>query len=172
MLGIDTRSMTLEQVDKALDELRKDSPQITIRVVKKPGKGKNANKTYTNFFISGIAAAAKDDTDYSETTDEDIIDDDVADDEVIDDEPADDEVTDEWSEELEEAEDVVEDDTQADYVPSDWIGFDVDYKPARSPKALTFKVVDADDAAGTVVLEKDKKKIKAKYADLILPESD
>lgn len=159
LLGIDTRSMTLEQVDKALDDLRKDSPQITVRVVKKQGKGKNAGKTYTNYFISGIASAVKDDADYSATTDEEVPDDDV---------PVDEEVSDEWSEELEEEEPAAEDDA-AEYSPSDWIGFDVDYKPAKSPKALTFKVIAADDDAGTVTLEKDKKKLKANFADLILP---
>ena len=79
---------------------------------------------------------------------------------------------DEWSEELAEDEDVpAEEDAEAEFNPSDWVGFEVSYKPSKSPKALTFKVVDADDDAGTVVLERDGKKIKnVKFDDLILPE--
>lgn len=164
LLGIDTRSMTLEQVDKALDELRKDSPPITIRVVKKAGKGANASKTYTNFFISGIAAAATDDVDYSSETDD-----------VPADEPAADEVddaSDEWSEELEEAEaDAAAETDAAEYNPSDWIQFQVSYKPPKAPKPLEFTVIAADDEAGTVTLEKNGKTIKnVKFTDLILPE--
>lgn len=164
LLGIDTRSMTLEQVDKALDELRKDSPAIVIRVVKKAGKGANASKTYTNFFINGLAAPATDDVDYSTETDEAPADDVVADET--------DDASDEWSEELEEAEaDAVAETDAAEYNPSDWIQFQVSYKPPKAPKPLEFTVVAADDEAGTVTLEKNGKTIKnVKFTDLILPE--
>jgi hypothetical protein len=121
-----------------------------IRVVKrKDGKG-------NNFYIAGLAAEA-DDQDFSSPEDTEATDD----------------VSDEWSEELEEAAAEEADDTadaaEAEFVPSDWVGFEVDYKPAKSPKALTFKVIAADDDAGTVTLERDGKKVKANYADLILP---
>jgi hypothetical protein len=125
-----------------------------IRVVKrKDGKG-------NNFYIAGLAAEA-DDQDFSspEDTEGDSADSD--------------DTTDEWSEELDEAAAEEANDTadaaEAEFAPSDWIGFDVDYKPAKSPKALTFKVIAADDDAGTVTLERDGKKVKANYADLILP---
>jgi hypothetical protein len=46
----------------------------------------------------------------------------------------------------------------------------VSYKPKSAPKPLVFKVVAADDETGEVTLERNGKKVKAKYADLILPE--
>lgn len=87
---------------------------------------------------------------------------------VVEDDATDDAAGDEWA----EAEDADEPAAEAgnDFNPSDWIGFAVEYKPAKAPKALEFQVVDADDDAGTVVLERDGKKVKAKFADLILPE--
>jgi len=148
LLGIDTKDLSLDQIDAAVKaSVGKD---VTIRVVKrKDGKG-------NNFRIVGLSADA-DDQDYSTPEDTEATDD----------------VSDEWSEELEEAAAEEADDTadaaEAEFVPSDWVGFEVDYKPAKSPKALTFKVIAADDDAGTVTLERDGKKVKANYADLILP---
>jgi len=152
LMGIDTKDLSLDQIDAAIKStVGKD---IMIRVVKrKDGKG-------NNFYIAGLAAEA-DDQDFSspEDTEGDSADSD--------------DTTDEWSEELDEAAAEEADDTadaaEEQFVPSDWVGFDVDYKPAKSPKALTFKVIAADDDAGTVTLERDGKKVKANYADLILP---
>ena len=148
LMGIDTKDLSLDQIDAAVKaSVGKD---VTIRVVKrKDGKG-------NNFRIVGLAADAED-QDYSslEATE------------------GSDDAADEWSEELEEAAaeeaDDTADDAEDEFNPSDWIGFEVDYKPAKSPKALTFKVVAADDATGAVTLERDGKKVKAKFADLILP---
>jgi len=148
LMGIDTKDLSLDQIDAAVKATV--GKAILMRVVKrKDGKGNNC-------YIAGLAADAED-QDYSSPEDTETADD----------------ATDEWSEELEEAAAEEADDTadaaEAEFAPSDWIGFEVDYKPAKSPKALTFKVIAADDDAGTVTLERDGKKVKANYSDLILP---
>jgi hypothetical protein len=151
-LGVPTKDLEVPDIDGKLVKLK--GSQFTIRVTK------SRDKTRNYFDIVGMAADV-DDQDYSSPEDTEGDSADV------------DDTTDEWSEELEEAAAEEADDTadaaEAEFAPSDWIGFDVDYKPAKSPKALTFKVIAADDDAGTVTLERDGKKVKANYADLILP---
>jgi len=149
LMGIDTKDLTLDQIDTGVKATVGKS--ILMRVVRrKDGKG-------NNFYIGGLAADAED-QDYSTAEDGEAPE-------------ADAEADEEWSEELaEEPEAADEEDADAEFNPSDWVGFEVDYKPAKSPKALTFKVLEADDEAGTVVLERDGKKIKnIKFTDLILP---
>lgn len=153
-LGVPTADMTTEQIDAELKKLIGE--QFKIRVA--PNKKKDG-------FYFNIVGHVDSDEDYSSSeTDE------AEQEEVADDVPVDE---DEWSEELAEDEDVpVEDDAEATFNPSDWINFEVDYKPSKAPKPLTFKVVDADDDAGTVTLERAGKAIKnVKFDDLILPEA-
>jgi hypothetical protein len=147
LMGIDTKDLTLDQIDAGVKSTIGKS--ILIRVVKrKDGKG-------NNFYIGGLAADAEDqDYSSSETS-----------------EAAEPEAEDDWSDELSEEAEAGEE--EAEFNASDWIGFEVSYKPAKSPKALAFQVVDADDEANTVTLERDGKKIKnVKFTDLILPEEE
>ena len=147
LMGIDTKDLTLDQIDAGVKSTVGKS--ILMRVVRrKDGKG-------NNFYIGGLVADA-DDQDYS-TPEAD--------------EAPEADAEEEWTEELaEEPEAADEEDADAEFNPSDWIGFEVDYKPAKAPKAMTFKVLEADDESGTVVLERDGKKIKnVKFTDLILP---
>jgi hypothetical protein len=153
LMGIDTKDLSLDQIDAAIKStIGKD---IMIRVVKrKDGKG-------NNFYIAGLAAEA-DDQDFSSPEDTEGDSADV------------DDTTDEWSEELEEAAAEEADDTadaaEAEFAPSDWVNFDVQYKAPKTPKPLEFKVVDADDDKGTVTLERQGKKLKnVPFKDLILP---
>lgn len=136
-LGIDTASLTLEQIDAALKGLQGKS--VKIRAV--PGK-KDKSKLYYN--IIGLAAAAETPSFSSEESE------------------------DEWQEELAEAgEESAEETTEAsdaDYNPSDWVGYEVTYKNK------TVKVVDADDDDGTVTLEWNGKKITVAFSDVTLPE--
>ena len=157
MLGIDTVKLTEAQIKAALDELRKNGNPIKIRVVKKKGKGANAAKTYTNFRLVGTVKA---ESNGAVVPDED-------------EEWSDEDVTEPETEETEvetEVEAEVEAEEEGELAPTDWIGFEVKYKTKRSPKPLTFKIIEANDEAGTVVLEREGKKVKANYADLILPE--
>jgi len=136
-LGIDTASLTLEQIDAALKGLQGKS--VKIHAV--PGK-KDKSKLYYN--IIGLAAAAETPSFSSEESE------------------------DEWQEELAEAgEEAAEETTEAsdaDYNPSDWVGYEVTYKNK------TVKVVDADDDDGTVTLEWNGKKITVAFSDVTLPE--
>jgi hypothetical protein len=158
LMGIDTVKLSMSAIDKALEALGRDGTAFTIRVIKKKGKGANAGKTYTNYKLVGINDAptvtlpSDDGTSFSEA-DEDEWQDELADEPV----------------EVEETDEVAEDEG---YKPSDWVTYQVSYKPAKSPKPLVFVVKAADDAAGTVTLERDGKILKnVKYDDLILPEA-
>ena len=163
LLGVDTISLSEAEIKKAMEALVKNRTPIKIRVTKKKGKGANSSKTYTNFRIVGVAQAERDEPDYSDAGD-DVIEDEYADDNI----PADDvepDFSDDAEPETDDAEPAAD-----DYNPSDWIDFEVSYKPKSAPKPLVFKVVAADDETGEVTLERNGKKVKAKYADLILPE--
>lgn len=150
-LGITTPELTVEQIDAELKKLIGES--FKIRVVH--------NKKKDGYYFNIIGHVDSDEDYSSSETDE------AEQEEVVDDVPV---ADDEWSEELAEEEVPAEDDAEAEYNPSDWISFEVDYKPAKAPKPLTFKVVDADDDAGTVTLERAGKTIKnVKFSDLILP---
>ena len=152
-LGIDTADASLEQIEAALKGLV--GKHVTIKLVpKKKGAG-----CYTN--IKGLAAAGSSTPPFAdEEQDNGSMGNDVNNDlDQVD-------VTgqsEEWTDEL-AADEASE---SEDAKPSEWVGFDVEYKPAKAPKPLKFKVVSADDEAGTVVLERDGKKIKAKFLDLI-----
>ena len=147
LMGIDTKDLTLDQIDAGVKATVGKS--VLMRVVKrKDGKG-------NNFYIGGLAADAEE-QDYS-TPETDEAPEAAA------------EADEEWSEEL--AEEAEAGEEEAEFNASDWIGFEVSYKPAKAPKALAFQVVDADDKDNTVTLERDGKKIKnVKFTDLILPE--
>jgi 3-oxoacyl-(acyl-carrier-protein) synthase len=158
---------------KALSE-RNDSPESASRPYDKErdgfvlGEGAGAliieeyehaikrGATILGEIVGGGLAADADDQDYSTAEDG---------------EAPEADAEEEWTEELaEEPEAADEEDADAEFNPSDWVGFDVQYKSPKSPKPLEFKVVEADDEAGTVVLERDGKKIKnVKFTDLILP---
>jgi hypothetical protein len=146
LMGIDTKDLTLDQIDAGVKATVGKS--VLMRVVKrKDGKG-------NNFYIGGLAADAGEQDYSTPETDE---------------APEAAEADEEWSEEL--AEEAEAGEEEAEFNASDWIGFEVSYKPAKAPKALAFQVVDADDKDNTVTLERDGKKIKnVKFTDLILPE--
>lgn len=143
-MGIDTAELDLGSIDKAV--VSSVGKTFKMRAV----RGKK-DKTKFYFNLVGPSSVEGDDTPADDSS------------------PETDDAGDEWQEEVEAAEETPAEDSADDYNPSDWIGFEVEYKPAKSPKALTFKVVEADDDAGTVVLERNGKTVKAKYADLILP---
>jgi hypothetical protein len=151
-LGIDTAEASLEQIEAALKGLV--GKLVTMKVV----PNKRGDGTYTN--IKGLAAAGSTTPPFAESDDEDSSA--TADDSGDDASQSD--VSEEWDDELQA--DAASDEEEAK--PSEWVGFDVQYKPLKAPKPLTFKVLSADDAAGTVVLEREGKKIKAKFDDLIL----
>jgi len=134
-LGVRTADLTLDQIDDALKTLQGKS--VTIRVV----SGKK-DKTKRYFNIVGLAQAAEE-QDYSSETPEG---------------------EDEWQEELAEEAAEEQAEASADYAPSDWIGYDVEYK------GKTAKVVDADDDDNTVTLEWGSKKITVDFNDVVLPE--
>ena len=142
LMGIDTKDLTLDQIDAGVKSTVGKS--IIIRAVpRKDGKG-------NNFYIAGVAADAAD-QDYS-TPDQ----------------------ADEWSDELGEAAaaDTDADIVASDYNPSDWIGCEVQYKASNSPKPLKYKVLAADDDAGTVTLDRSGKTFgDIPYSDLILTET-
>lgn len=153
-MGVKTADRPTEDIDKEIDSLRGQSFKIRCTKSKKNGK-----------MYFDIIGHVDDEQDYSggevETADEDV---------PVDEPEVEADGDDEWQEELAEDEEPESEVDAAEYNPSDWVGYDVQYKPAKSPKPLTFKVVDADDDAGTVVLERDGKQIKkVKFTDLILP---
>lgn len=188
-LGIDTAEATLEQIDQALQSLK--NRHVTIRLV----KNKDPNKSpYRN--IRGLAQEGRSEPDYSQPAEDEAPAPPVAAepakrgrkakaapapvdppapaeddnwDEVQNDAAAPFAESDEWNDELAEAEtqDAAE---EPQWNPTDWAGFDVEYKPKNAPKPLKFKVVSGDDAAGTVILERDGRRIRAAFADLILPQ--
>jgi hypothetical protein len=174
-LGIDTADATLEQIDSSLQAIV--NKHVTMRVVLS-AKG---DRQYFN--IRGLAQAGREEQDYSTLPEEapaaaakkggrkpkaesapapvqaDEDDWNDAEPEV---QTSDD---DDWGDEL--AQDAAGDpqETEQTYRPSDWIGYNLFYKPKNAPKRLEFKVIDADDESGMVVLERDGRKIKAKYDD-------
>lgn len=154
-MGIRTADLSIEQIDAAVKELQNQHFKIRATY------GKQRDRLFFN--IVGLASAATDEQDYSSSSEvTDVVEENT---DVVD--------SDEWTEDLsEDAGDTSDEDAQVsheDFNPSDWVGYTVTYKPAKSPKALEFTVVSADDAAGTVVLERDGKKTKAKYVDIVLP---
>ena len=173
-LGIDTADATLEQIDASLQAIV--NKHVTMRVVLS-AKG---DRQYFN--IRGLAQAGREEQDYSTPAEEApavptkkggrkqkaeptpaLVQ--ADEDDWNDAEPAT-ETSDEddWGDEL--AEDAGESqETEQTYKPSDWIGYSLFYKPKNAPKRLEFKVIDADDESGMVVLERDGRKIKAKYDD-------
>lgn len=182
LMGLDTISMTTEEVDKALDAMKKASPHFTMRVIKKKGKGANASKTYTNYRLVGLVASQDDD--YSsddglqgdatdDTTDNDDVDDLPDDDDTTDSDTTDDDDDDEWEDEL-STDDVPSDDAAStEYQPTDWIGYEVQYKPPKAVKAMKFMVTGADDKNQYVILERNGKKTgDIPYADIILPDDE
>ena len=108
--------------------------------------------------------------------------------------PADDEEDGEWDDEVAEAteteeddipfgeeqegddewdtEDEGEEDEGEDYKPSDYVGEEVQWKPPRAKKMVTFTIQDADDEAGTVVLSRNGKVYgkPVPFDDLTFPE--
>lgn len=174
-LGIDTADATLEQIDASLQAIV--NKHVTMRVVLS-AKG---DRQYFN--IRGLAQAGREEQDYSTPpgevpaapakkggrkpkaepapapvqADEDDWNDAEPDVQTSDE--------DDWGDEL--AQDAAGDaqETEQTYKPSDWIGYNLFYKPKNAPKRLEFKVIDADDESGMVVLERDGRKIKAKYDD-------
>ena len=72
------------------------------------------------------------------------------------------------SEDLDEVEDLdtPEAEPEPDYAPTDWIGYECFWTHPKTKKEDTYKVVDANDAEQTVVLEKDGKRVRVKYSDI------
>ena len=72
------------------------------------------------------------------------------------------------SEDLDEVEDLdtPEAEPEPDYAPSDWIGYECFWTHPKTKKEDVYKVVDANDAEQTVVLEKDGKRVRVKYSDI------
>jgi hypothetical protein len=173
-LGIDTADATLEQIDASLQAIV--NKHVTMRVVLS-AKG---DRQYFN--IRGLAQAGREEQDYSTPPEEAPAaakkggrkpkaepapapvpaDEDDWNDAEPGVQTSDD---DDWGDEL--AQDAAGDpqETEQTYKPSDWIGYNLFYKPKNAPKRLEFKVIDADDESGMVVLERDGRKIKAKYDD-------
>lgn len=170
-LGIDTADATLEQIDSSLQAIV--NKHVTMRVVLS-AKG---DRRYFN--IRGLAQAGREEQDYStppeeapaaaakkggrkpkpEEEDEAMHCWNDAEPEV---QTSDD---DDWGDELAQVAAGDPQETEQTYKPSDWIGYNLFYKPKNVPKRLEFKVIDADDESGMVVLERDGRKIKAKYDD-------
>jgi len=149
---------SIEDIDKDIDALKQK--QFKVRCTKSKKNGK--------MYFDVIGRADEDDADYSGDT---VVDDDdsveYTDEDTVLSETDDEN---EWAEEEAEAEAEEAEADASEYNPSDWISFEVEYKPAKAPRPLVFTVVDADDDAGTVVLDREGKKIKnVPFADLILP---
>ena len=53
---------------------------------------------------------------------------------------------------------------------SDWIGQQVQYKPKGAKALLDFIITAADDAEGSVIIERNGKKLKVMFDALTLPE--
>ena len=142
-LGIDTAKLTIDQIDASLAKLK--GKQVTIRVV--AGK-KDKTKRYFN--IVGLASTAETPEFTPETGEA--------------------EPENEWQEELSGEESGESAPSHDDYSPSDWVGFSVEYKAAKSPIPLSYKVIAADNEAGTLDLERDKKVFKGiDFKTVILP---
>lgn len=174
-LGIDTADASLEQIDESLQAIV--NKHVTMRAV----MSQKGDRMYFN--IRGLAQAGREEQDYSTPpeeapaapskkggrkpkaepapapvqADEDDWNDADPATQTSDDDG-------DWGEEL--AQDAAsEEQEEQTYKPSDWIGYNLFYKPKNAPKPLEFKVIDADDETGMVVLERDGRKIKAKYDD-------
>jgi hypothetical protein len=172
-LGIDTADASLEQIDESLQAIV--NKHVAMRAV----MSQKGDRMYFN--IRGLAQASREEQDYSTPPEEapaapakksgrrtkaepapapvqaDNDDWNDAEPEV---QTSDD---DDWGDEL--AQDAASEETEQTYKPSDWIGYNLFYKPKNAPKPLEFKVIDADDESGMVVLERDGRRIKAKYDD-------
>jgi hypothetical protein len=57
----------------------------------------------------------------------------------------------------------------ADYSPSDWVDYEVQYQAPKSPKALTYKVTAADDKKQTLTIERAGKSLTVPYLSVTLP---
>lgn len=76
--------------------------------------------------------------------------------------------TEEWEQETKAPE---QDAPDAEVMPSEYLGYECSYRPPKAVKALTFVIVDADDEAMTVTLEREGKKLKnVKWDDLSFSE--
>lgn len=153
-MGIRTADLTIEQIDAAVKKLQNQHFKI------RASYGKQRDRLFFN--IIGQASIGTDEQDYSSSETS-----------AAAEHPTDNGVSDEWEEDLSEDTEGASDDklpvAHEDFNPSDWVGFEVTYKPAKSPKALEFKVIAADNATSTMTLERDGKKVKAKYTDVVLP---
>lgn len=167
-LGIETADLPLEQIDDAVAEVV--GSQIIVAAVPQKKDPKRLN-----FYINGPAAAGADDPDYSSSSETDEGEDDFAPEPpqpvkaakggkgkakpTPEPEP---EPDDDWSDEEALAEGEVS--------ASDWIGQQVQYKPKGAKSLLDFTITAADDEEGSVIIERNGKKLKVMFDALTLPE--
>lgn len=167
-LGVQTAELSMEQIDAAVADLV--GHHFTIAAVARknaPGK--------LNFYINGTAAGS-DEQDYSASEVDDAPEPEPEPPKATtgkkgkakpapEPEPEPEPESDEWNdEEALAAQD--EDEVSA----SDWIGQTVQYKPKGAPKLLEFTIVAADDDEGSVIIERNGKKLKVMFDALTLPE--
>ena len=167
-LGVQTADLSMEQIDAAVADLV--GHHFTIAAVARknaPGK--------LNFYINGTAAGS-DEQDYSASEADDAPEPEPEPPKAStgkkgkakpapEPEPEPEPESDEWNdEEALAAQD--EDEVSA----SDWIGQSVQYKPKGAPKLLEFTIVAADDDEGSVIIERNGKKLKVMFDALTLPE--
>ena len=162
-MGVDTPNLTIEEIDEQTEGLRLS--HFTLRVK----KGKNGR---VNFSVVGVANSDASDYSSDNSDDDNEWEDEEAeaskDDADQDDIPfGDDDTENDWDEDSEDSED-----DEGEYTPSDWTGYEVQWKPPRAKKLQTFIVHDADDDKRTVILSRDGKVYSkpVPFDDLTLPE--
>jgi len=163
-MGVDTPNLTFEEIDEQTEGLR--GSHFTLR--KKKGKKKGT----VNYSVVGVANSEASDYSSDNSDDDNEWEDEESeaskDDANQDDIPfGDDDTDDDWDEDSEGSED-----DEGEYTPSDWTGYEVQWKPPRAKKLQTFTVHDADDDKRTVILSKNGKVYSkpVPFDDLTLPE--
>ena len=163
-MGVDTPNLTFEEIDEQTEGLR--GSHFTLR--KKKGKKKGT----VNYSVVGVANSEASDYSSDNSDDDNEWEDEEAeaskDDANQDDIPfGDDGTEDDWDDDSEDSED-----GEGEYTPSDWTGYEVQWKPPRAKKLQTFIVHDADDDKRTVILSRDGKVYSkpVPFDDLTLPE--
>ena len=162
-MGVDTPNLTIEEIDEQTEGLRLSHSTLRVK------KGKNGR---VNFSVVGVANNEASDYSSDNSDDGNEWEDEEAeaskDDVNQDDIPfGDDDTEDDWDDDSEDSED-----DEGEYTPSDWTGYEVQWKPPRAKKLQTFIVHDADDDKRTVILSRDGKVYSkpVPFDDLTLPE--
>jgi len=157
-MGVDTPNLTIEQIDEQTEGLR--GSHFTLRVK----KGKNGRVNFSvvgvaNNEVSGYLSDNSDDDNEWEDEEAEASKDDANQDDIP--------FGDDWDDDPQGSED-----DGGEYTPSDWTGYEVQWKPPRAKKLQTFTVHDADDENRTVILSRDGKVYNkpVPFDDLTLPE--